>query len=107
MVVSSRSDGVDHRDEKGEQHGQAEGEAEHHKNSADATGERAEETPPIQMRVKMKHAHGTAELCPPMFPFQQNWAANQDENKSEACTQKQQTGLAVFSEKFQHGRDAA
>lgn len=54
--------------------------------------------------MKMENAHGAAELEPGMFAAEQSRCANQNENEADARAQKEQAGLAIFSEKFQHAR---
>jgi hypothetical protein len=100
-------DGIDKRNEKGEQNTKAKSQAEAHEDATDATGERAEKSPPIEMGVKIEDAHGAAELGPAMFTREQDRPANENEDKANARAQQEQTGFAIFAKKFQHGRDAA
>ena len=69
-------DSVYQRDEKGENEADAKGKAKHHENSADAAGERSKEPPPIEVGMKIKNAHGAAELGPTMFAGEKNRSAN-------------------------------
>ena len=87
MFVVRDVDSVYQRDQKGEKNANAKGEAKHHKNSADAPCERSKEPPPIQMRMKIKNAHGAAELGPAMFAREKNRSANQNEDKPDARAQ--------------------
>jgi len=48
--------------------------SEHHENSADASGQRSQKSPPIKMRMKIKDAHGAAKLPPAMFAGEKNRA---------------------------------
>jgi hypothetical protein len=56
--------------------------------------------------MKIKDAHGTAKLPPAVFAKEKNGRANQNEDESNARPQKQETGFAIFSKKFQHACDA-
>ena len=94
--------GIYQRNQKGEKNADAKGKSQHHEDSADASGERSEKTPPIEMRMKIKDAHGTAKLPPAVFPREKNGRANQNEDETNASPQKQETGFAIFSEKLQH-----
>ena len=100
MFVVRDVDSVYHRDQKGEKNANAKSKAKHHENSADAPGERSKESPPIQMRMKIKDAHGAAELGPTMFAGEKNRTANQNEDKPDARAQKEEPGFPVFSKKF-------
>jgi hypothetical protein len=93
-------DSVYQRDQKGEKKANAKGKAKHHENSANAPGERSEEPPPIQMRMKIKHPHGAAELRPTMFAREKNRSANQNEDKPDARAQEEETGFPIFSKKL-------
>jgi hypothetical protein len=100
MLVMGHVDGVYQRDQKGEKNADAKGKSEHHENSADTSGERSEKPPPIQMRMKIKNAHGAAELSPTMFAGENDRPANENENKPDARAQKEEPGFPIFSEKF-------
>ena len=76
MFVVRDVDSVYQRDQKGEKKANAKGKAKHHKDAADGCDERAEKTPPIEMGMKIKNAHGTAELGPTMFAGEQNRCTN-------------------------------
>lgn len=76
MIVSANGNGVHQRDQKGEEHSPAKGEAQHHQDPADATGECSEKSPPVQMRVKIEDPHDAAELRPTMIACEQDRAAN-------------------------------
>lgn len=106
-MIVLESDRVHQRNEKSEHNAEAKGKANHHQNSTDAAGERAEKPPPIQTRVEIKNPHGAAELRPTMFARQQHRRAKEDEDEADAGAQQEKRALAIFSEKFQHGWDAA
>ena len=94
------------RNQKGEKNADAKGKSQHHEDSTNASGERSQKPPPIKMGMKIKAAHGTAKLPPAVFAGEKNGRANQNEDETNARPQKQETGFAIFSEKFQHGCDA-
>ena len=98
--------GIYQRNQKCEKNANAEGKSQHHKNCADTSSERSQKTPPIEMRMKIKDAHGAAKLPPAVFAGEKNGRANQNEDETDARPQKQETGFAIFSEKFQHACDA-
>jgi len=100
MFVVRDVDSVYQRDQKGEKNANAKGKAKHHENSGDAPGERSKEPPPIQMRMKIKNAHGAAELGPAMFAREKNRSANQNEDKPDARAQKEEPGFPIFSKKL-------
>ena len=93
-------DSICQRDEKGEKEANAKGKAEHHKDAADRRDERTEKTPPIQMGMKIKNAHGAAELGPTMFAREKNRSANENEDKPHARAQKEEPGFPIFSKKL-------
>ena len=93
-------DGVYQRDQKGEEKADAKGKAEHHEDSADRRNERAEKTPPVEMRMKIKNPHGAAELGPTMFAGEKDRPANENENKPDARAQKKEPGFPIFSKKL-------
>ena len=74
VLVVRNGNGIYQRNQKGEKN--AKGKSEYHKNSADTSGERSEKTPPIEMRMKIKDAHGTAKLPPAVFAREKNGRAN-------------------------------
>lgn len=92
--------GIYQGNQKCEKNSNAKGESEDHKNSAHTSSERSQKAPPIEVRMKIKDAHGAAELPPAMFAGEKNGPANQNENETNARPQKEETGLAIFSEKF-------
>ncbi len=98
---------INESDEKGEDDPETKGETDHHQNATDATRECAKKTPPFKMGVKIENTHGASELRPVMLAREQDRPANKDENNADACAQQQQTGLAIFSQEFQHALDAA
>jgi len=76
MFVVRDVDRVYQCNQKGEENADAKGEAEYHEDSTDRRNERSEKTPPVEMRMKIKNAHGAAELPPTMFPGEQDGRAN-------------------------------
>ena len=98
--------GVCQRNQKCEKNANAKGKSQHHKNSAHTSRERSQKTPPIEMRMKIKDAHSAAKLPPAVFAGKKNGRANQNEDETDARPQKQETGFAIFSQKFQHACDA-
>lgn len=100
MFVVRDVDSVYQRDEKGEKKANAKGKAKHHKDPANRRDERAEKTPPIQMGMKIKNAHGAAELGPTMFAQEKNRSANQNEDKPNARPQKEEPCFPIFSKKL-------
>ena len=68
--------GIYQRNQKGEKNTDAKGKSQHHEDSAHTSGERSEKTPPIQMGMKIKYAHGAAKLPPAMFAGEKNRPAN-------------------------------
>ena len=76
VLVVRNGNGIYQRNQKGEKNADAKGKSEHHEDSADASGERSQKTPPIKMRMKIKDAHGTAELPPAMFAGEKNGGTN-------------------------------
>jgi hypothetical protein len=100
MFVVRNGNGIYQRNQKCEKNANAKGKSQHHKNSADTSGKCSQKTPPIQMRMKIKDAHGAAELRPAMFAGEKNGRANQNEDETDARPQKQQTGFAIFSQKL-------
>jgi hypothetical protein len=100
VFVVGNIDRVYQGDQKGEKKSNAKGKSEHHENSADAPGERSKEPPPIEMRTKVKNAHGAAELGPTMFAREKNRSANQNEDEPDARAQKQQPSFPILSQKF-------
>src|SRR5437588_12272828 len=58
------------------------------------------------MRMEIKDTHGAAKLPPAVFTGEKNGPANQNEDETDARPQKQETGFAIFSQKFQHACDA-
>jgi len=100
--VVRHGNGIYQRNQKCEKNANAKGKSQHHKNSAHTSGERSQKTPPIEMRMKIKDAHGAAKLPPAVLTGEKNGRANQNEDETDARPQKQETGFAIFSEKFQH-----
>ena len=100
VFVVRNVDSVYQRNQKGEKNANAKGKAKHHENSADARGERSKEAPPIQVRMKIKNAHGAAELGPTVFAREKNRSANQNEDKPDAGAQKEEPGFPIFSKKL-------
>ena len=100
VLVVRNGNGVYQRNQKGDQNADAKGKSEHHENSANTSGERSQKSPPIKVGMKVKDAHGTAELRPAMFPGEKNGPANQNEDETDARPQKQETGFAIFSKKL-------
>ena len=100
VLVVRNGNGIYQRNQKGEENANAKSKPEYHENSANTSGERSEKPPPIQMRMKIKDAHGTAKLPPAVFAREKNGRANQNEDKTNARPQKQETGFAIFSKKF-------
>ena len=76
VLVVRNGNGIYQRNQKGEKNADAKGKSQHHEDSADTSGEGSEKTPPIEMRMKIKDAHGTAKLPPAMFPRKKNGGAN-------------------------------
>ena len=76
VLVVRNSNGVYQRNQKCEKNADTEGKSEHHEDSADTSSERSQKTPPIKMRMKIKDAHGAAELPPAMFAGEKNGGAN-------------------------------
>ena len=76
VLVVRNGNGIYQRNQKGEKNADAKGKSQHHEDSADTSGEGSEKTPPIEMRMKIKDAHGIAKLPPPMFPRKKNGGAN-------------------------------
>ena len=76
VLVVRNGNGIYQRNQKGEKDADAKGKPENREDSADTSGERSEKTPPIEMRMKIKDAHGTAKLPPAMFPRKKNGGAN-------------------------------
>ncbi len=76
--------GIYQRNQKGEKNADAKGKSQHYEDSADTSGERSEKTPPIEMRMKIKDAHGAAELPPAMFAGEKNGRANQNKDEPDA-----------------------
>ncbi len=76
VFVVRNGNGVYQRNQKGEKNADAKGKSEHHEDSADASGERSQKTPPIKMRMKIEDAHGAAELPPAMFAGEKNRRTN-------------------------------
>ena len=106
MFVVRNGNGIYQRNQKCEKNADAKRKSQYHKNSAHRSSERSEKTPPIEMRMKIKGAHGTAKLPPAVFAEEKNRRANQNEDETDARPQKQETGFAIFSEKLQHACDA-
>jgi hypothetical protein len=98
---------INQSDEKSEDDSEAKGEADHHENASDATGQTPKKTPPIKVRMKIENPHRTSKLRPAMLAREQDRSANKNEDNADAGAQQQQPGLAIFSQKFQHGLDAA
>lgn len=86
VLVMRNGNGIYQRNQKGEKNADAKGKSQYHENSADTSGERAQKTPPIQMGMKIKDAHGVAELPPAMFAGEKNGRANQNEDETDAHT---------------------
>jgi hypothetical protein len=84
VLVVRNGNGIYQRNQKGEKNADAKGKSQHHEDSADTSGERSKKTPPIKMRMKIKDAHGAAELPPAMFAGEKNGAANQNEDETDA-----------------------
>ena len=76
VLVVRNGNGIYQRNQKGEKNADAKGKSQHHEDSADTSGERSEKTPPIQMGMKIKNAHGAAKLPPAMFAGEKNGGAN-------------------------------
>ncbi len=76
VLVVRNGNGIYQRNQKGEKNADAEGKSQHHEDSADTSSERSQKTPPIEMRMKIKDAHGNAKLPPAMFPRKKNGGAN-------------------------------
>ena len=76
VLAVRNGNGIYQRNQKGEKNADAKGKSQHHEDSADTSGEGSEKTPPIEMRMKIKDAHGTAKLPPAMFPRKKNGGAN-------------------------------
>ena len=76
MFVVGNIDGVYQGDQKGEKNADAKGKPKYHEDSANRPGERSEKPPPVQVRVKIKNAHGAAELPPAMVAREKNRSAN-------------------------------
>ncbi len=76
MLVVRNGNGVYQRNQKCEENANAKGKSQHHENSANTSSKRSEKSPPIKMGMKIKDAHGTAELPPAMFAGEKNGAAN-------------------------------
>ena len=100
MFVLRNGNGIYQRNQKCEKNADAKGKSQYHKNSAHTSSERSQKTPPIEMRMKIKGAHGTAKLPPAVFAEEKNGRANQNEDETDARPQKQETGFAIFSEKL-------
>jgi hypothetical protein len=100
MFVVRHGNGIYQRNQKCEKNTDAEGKSQHHKNSAHTPSERSQKTPPIKMRMKIEDAHSAAKLPPTVFAGEKNGRANQNEDETDARPQKQETGFAIFSQKF-------
>ena len=100
VFVMRNGNGIYQRNQKCEKKSNAKGEAQDHKNSAHTSSERSQKSPPIEVRMKIKDAHGAAKLPPAVFAGEKNGPANQNENETYARPQKQETGFAIFSQKF-------
>src|SRR4029077_14227047 len=72
VFVVRNSNGVYQRNQKGEENANTKGKPKHHENAADTSGKRAQKAPPIKVRMKIKYAHGAAELPPAMFAGEKN-----------------------------------
>ena len=88
MFAVGNCDCMDQSGEKGEEKSDAKSKSEYDKDSANATGERAKETPPIEMRVKIKNPHGASKLRPTMIAREKNRAANENEYEPNTGAQK-------------------
>jgi len=106
VLVVCNSNCVYQRNQKCEENTDAKGKSEHHENSTNTSSERSQEPPPIEMRMKIKDAHGAAKLPPAVFAGEKNGRANQNEDETDTRPQKHETGFAIFSEKLQHACDA-
>ena len=84
VLVVRIGNGIYQRNQKGEKNADAKGKSQHYEDSADTSGERSEKTPPIEMRMKIKDAHGAAELPPAMFAGEKNGRANQNKDEPDA-----------------------
>ena len=84
VLVVRNGNGIYQRNQKGEKNADAKGKSQHHEDSANTSGERSEKTPPIEMRMKIKDAHGTAKLPPSVFAREKNGRANQNEDEPDA-----------------------
>ena len=84
VLVVRNGNGIYQRNQKGEKNADAKGKSQHYEDSADTSGERSEKTPPIEMRMKIKDAHGAAELPPAMFAGEKNGRANQNKDEPDA-----------------------
>src|SRR5438132_11243382 len=84
VLVVRNGNGIYQRNQKGEKNADAKGKSQHHEDSADTSGEGSEKTPPIEMRMKIKDAHGAAELPPAMFAGEKNGRANQNKDEPDA-----------------------
>ena len=76
MFVVRNGNSVYQRNQKGEENADAKGKSEHHENSTNTSGERSQKSPPIKMGMKVKDAHGAAELPPAMLPGKENGGTN-------------------------------
>ena len=84
MFVVRNGNGIYQRNQKCEKNADAKSKSQHHENSAYTPGERSQKTPPIEMRMKIKGAHGTAELPPAMFAGEKDRGTNQNEDETDA-----------------------
>lgn len=88
MFAVGNCDGVNESGQERQQEPDAKSKSQYDENAPDTSGERPKKTPPIQMRMKMKYAHGAAELCPTMVAGKKHRTANNNENEPHTRAQK-------------------